>query len=67
MTRLGRDAADWQRAEQRTELRAALARAIYAPPRPLGLIRWAPRWHGELAWWCDRGRRAPGRHGTLPA
>lgn len=51
MTRLGRDAAGWQRAEQRTELRRRLAEAIYAPPRPLGLIRWTIAPAGNVFWW----------------
>lgn len=50
MTRLGRDAADWQRAEQRSELRRSLARAIYYPPKPLGLIRWAIGFGERVVW-----------------
>lgn len=50
MTRLGREAADWQRAQQRTELRRALALAIYTPQRPLGLIRWAIGFGGRVVW-----------------
>lgn len=64
MTRLGRDAADWQRAEQRSELRRSLARAIYAPPRPLGLIRWYPAVDGSLVWYGSPP--GAGRYGVLP-